>query len=209
MRLSTAMGWHALRLCLFTVLPDVAMAGNKKAKSKMQCYREQLDTVGCDLDQRFYASQNLPQIEMYISTWSMLRSTGILDFYNGQGALKSVGTHRGHVVDSFDVLNDPSENICTEEGFFKGLDKVLQVMLRGLIVWGPPCSLWIFLSIAVSKRTKSKPYGDLTNINVQIANLICENTTLSFAQRIFTQQIGQSNHFTKLVWYLAVCGIIL
>jgi hypothetical protein len=169
--------WPAFVFFYLSLVPHSHAAPSEKiAKSKM---RQLADTIGCDFEDRYYASQHLPEIHRYVHTWNKLRKTGILDFYNGHGHMRGVGIHRGHVADCFDVANDPSENICTKDGFYKGLDKVLEVILWGLIMWGPPCSLWLcFLSVSISKRTKENPAGDLTNKMVQIANLICENTTV-------------------------------
>ena len=163
-------------------------------ESKMEMFRKQLDTTGCDYEERFYASQHLPEIAEYVRNWNGPRTTAVLDFYNGAGNFKKVAVHRGHDADNFDCANDRTQNVCIREGFFKGLDKILQVILWGLIMWGPPCSLWIWLSSSVHMRTCANPAGNLGNNLVQISNLIAENTSVLMVvawQRLTNQVLEQ------------------
>ena len=58
---------------------------------------------------------------------------------------------------------------------------VLAVGVGGLVVTGPPCGWWIWLSSSKHKRTLNKPNGDLNNPGVRKANAIVENALVLLA----------------------------
>eukprot|EP00973_Karenia_brevis_P082653 11457063-Karenia_brevis.AAC.1 len=62
----------------------------------------------------------------------------------------------------FDYAVTPTQNILTRSGFFEALDQALQVEAGGASPAGPPCSLWVFMSASIHKRTKAFPGGDDT-----------------------------------------------
>jgi hypothetical protein len=51
----------------------------------------------------------------------------------------------------------------------------------GFLMCGPPCSLFIFLSAPVHKRSASQPWGDLAKPNIRRANTIMSNLAIILA----------------------------
>lgn len=55
---------------------------------------------------------------------------------------------------------------------------------RALVVLGPPCSLFIWLSSSVHRRSLYRPDGDTSRLAVRLSNAISRNTVASLAARI-------------------------
>ena len=73
----------------------------------------------------------------------------------------------------FDIKSDPIKNDCLHPA---GLRHWILLMLRcapgALIILGPPCSFWIWLTRSVSGRSQSNPAGDTTSAWVRQGNAI-------------------------------------
>lgn len=146
---------HVVMLVCYLALGSSLAAAGKVAPSALK------DLTGCRYEDRFYASEHVCEIFDFVMAWEGARTTTVLDFFGGQGALARYSKHVGEVPAFFDVKTNPDENICLRKGFFIALESVLSVIEWGLVVWGPPCSLWIWLSISISKRSRQKPEGHL------------------------------------------------
>ena len=68
--------------------------------------------------------------------------------------------------------------MLTRKGFWLALEALLTIAFGGHLLVGLPCSLWIFLSSSLHKRTAKDAVGNTSNDLVQAANRICVNTTV-------------------------------
>lgn len=69
-----------------------------------------------------------------------------------------------------------AHDVTAEAGFFALLDLALRLAPGGLIMGGPPCSLFVFLSSSVHRRGVGHELGDASRVQVRLANLVVENT---------------------------------
>ena len=129
----------------------------------------------------FEARLHLSLILSYISSWSGQRGVHFFDFFSGVGAAGKVFRSRGYSIRNFDVEDSEDQDVTTQEGFFLALNIILALVEGGLILLGPPCGLWVFMSKSVHKRTKRNPFGDLGREVVQKANCIVRNVTFLLA----------------------------
>ena len=75
----------------------------------------------------------------------------------------------------YDIARDPLCDFTSKRGFLVALSYMLSLQIGGLIMAGPPCSLFVFLSSSVHKRSTCCPEGDTSNASVRMANLIVRN----------------------------------
>ena len=73
--------------------------------------------------------------------------------------------------------------------FFATLELALNVVEYGFAMAGPPCSMFVFLSSGVHKRTAAQPNGDQSHKKVRLANLVASNALsimkIMAARRVF------------------------
>eukprot|EP00435_Cladocopium_sp_Y103_P026133 s332_g6.t1 len=65
-----------------------------------------------------------------------------------------------------------SNDILSTKGFLKLIQLVLKTRADGLIHCGPPCSTWVWVNRATSKRSRDSPAGDASVPSVASSNLI-------------------------------------
>ena len=56
-------------------------------------------------------------------------------------------------------------------GFANLVQKVLMIKEDGLASFGVPCSSFVWLNSATSKRAKDSPYGDCSKKYIRVANM--------------------------------------
>lgn len=103
------------------------------------------------------------------------RGLDYLDLFAGGGAVCAVFAASGYRCASFDAAVDPRCDILTEGGFRIAMDMTTRLRPGGLILAGPPCSLWTFMSSSVHKRNDACPEGDTGNRKVRMSNLLVSN----------------------------------
>lgn len=85
----------------------------------------------------------------------------------------------GFRASQFDIATGgPSEDITSKAGFYSLVLMGLRLVQFALIVAGPPCSMFIFLSSSQHQRHIWGPCGNPFDRATQLANLIASNTVL-------------------------------
>jgi hypothetical protein len=104
------------------------------------------------------AAQNLQEVYSWVAAQNLqkvCRNVDCLDLFSGRGNFAKVGREEGFNVETYEMRHDPSsQDFRTKAGFFEALGIVLRIAPQGIILTGPPCSLWIFLSSGFHCRTK-------------------------------------------------------
>lgn len=98
-----------------------------------------------------------------------------LDLFAGSGSVSAAFGRSGSAVASYDISTDGRCDITSKRGFYMALSLVKRLHSEALVMAGPPCALWTFLSSSVHKRNKDNPEGDLHNEGVRMSNLIVRN----------------------------------
>ncbi len=111
-----------------------------------------------------------------VPSWNITaQNLDCLDLFAGGGVVSTVFRNRGYCSDSYDVAVDPAHDILAESGFRIAVQKLCRVRPGGLVMAGPPCSLWTFMSSSVHRRTSDCPGGDTTNWKVRMSNAVVDN----------------------------------
>ena len=114
-------------------------------------------------------------LEINSKSGGQARTVKCLDLFAGSGAVSKAFTTSGHCATSFDIARDPSCDFTSQAGFLKAVSMLLQVRRGGLVMAGPPCSLWTFMASSVHSRSAVMPEGNLSNAKVRMSNLIVRN----------------------------------
>ena len=97
--------------------------------------------------------------------------------YGASGRICHTWRAHGKNAAAYDIKEGGAlHDVTSEAGFFTLLNLALQLAPGGLIVGGPPCSLFIFLSSSFHKRRAGNALGDTSKLPVRLANTIVENT---------------------------------
>ena len=73
-------------------------------------------------------------------------------------------------------MGGASHDVTAEAGFLALLDLAMRLVPGGIIVGGPPCSLFIFLSSSFHRRGPGHEQVDTSKLPVRLANVIVDNT---------------------------------
>jgi len=177
--------WQAMVVKLVLLLSIVsADAGPKRRHRKHNDiqlvsddeFRSSLGITNLDAPTFFDATQHMDVILAYIhQKCNVARNLVLVDAFGGAGHLQHAFTSVGYLASGFDASHGLHENILTRRGFFHALDLILALMVGGLLFGGPPCSLFVYLSYAVHRRSRQNPYGNTSNFVVRAANMIVQN----------------------------------
>ena len=122
-----------------------------------------------------------------------------LDLFGFSKPIESVWTERGFSACALDVaLEGDNHDILGKQGWFTWLTKLMELCLgevnvlvhgtkrdefvmsslrrhHGMVVAGPPCSLWVWISSGTHKRTHHRLHGDIELLSVRMSNAIVRN----------------------------------
>ena len=129
----------------------------------------------------FEARQHLDEILNFVATWRGIRSLHFMDFFAGVGVAGLTFTRAGYSAEAYDVESNPQHDLTTRVGFFAALTMIMALFPTGLILLGPPCSLWVFMSQSVHQRTVENAVGDIGKASVRAANCLVRNCTMLLA----------------------------
>lgn len=122
-----------------------------------------------------YVSQ---QMTMADPAWS--RDLDVFEMFSGCGELSKQCRASGLHVRRYDLERGPMFDFTTPQGFFLALKNTLRVRHNGLLWCGVPCSSWVWISMATTKRTMPGHgiMGDPGLECVECANTIAARTAL-------------------------------
>ena len=161
---------------LVTLISNFNEAGSPKSRRKTARGAAQDTTSLTREEERFIAEAHFPEIREYISEWSGDRNLDCLDLFGASGRVAETWKANGKAATSYDIkIGGKEHDITSRVGFFWLLAASLRLQAGALVVAGPPCSLFIFLSSSVHRRRKGREEGDTSNPGVRLANLIVDN----------------------------------
>ena len=162
-------------------------------------------------DAPFDARYHMQEILSYIQSWKGRSNVQFLDLFSGVAEASRVFSRKGYVTRNFDI--NMGDDITRRDGFFKCLEIVMSLVLGGLILLGPPCSLWVFMSASVHRRTKCNTEGDCTKEAVRSANLLVRNICFLIALAHFRGifvilEQPSSSQMKNYSWLCQLCSTL-
>ncbi|CAK9080706.1 unnamed protein product [Durusdinium trenchii] len=119
------------------------------------------------------ASHLLPVLLLLAQLETSSTPNDFVEICAGRGNLSKGLRMSGWVGKEFDVLYSGNHNLMRTIGFITILMAVRNTRQGGVVVCGPPCCTWIFLSSSVTGRNWANPEGDPQNQRcVALANIL-------------------------------------
>jgi len=84
--------------------------------------------------------------------------------------------NRGHKAVAFDIKRNREHDIITKRGFFTVLGMMLNLAKAGMMMFAPPCCMFIFLSSSQHRRQVCGTMGDKSDFQTRLGNRIALNT---------------------------------
>ena len=135
-------------------------------------------------DPLFQAADHMNEILDFLVSFrtdSCCRWIDVLDLFSGKGAVLVEATLQKLKCKTFDILADRDEDLSSKIVFFLCLGLILRMRPHSIIMAGPPCSQWIFMSSSQHCRTADVPYGDCSDKAVCFANVVVANLCILLA----------------------------
>lgn len=124
----------------------------------------------------FHASKKRQILGRIIKSYDGPRDLHAVDAFGASGRVTSTWARAGHAAEKFDIkTGGASHDICSKQGCLHFLHMCLRLQKGGIVVAGPPCSLFIWLSTSLHRRTWGQEEGNTSVHSVRLANLIVEN----------------------------------
>mmetsp|Transcript_41424 Transcript_41424/g.74293 ORF Transcript_41424/g.74293 Transcript_41424/m.74293 type:complete len:285 (-) Transcript_41424:202-1056(-) len=103
------------------------------------------------------------------------KSLDVLDLFGASQNVKKAFAKAGHKGFAYDIKLDEQCDLCSKMGCSILADLLSQMKDGSIIVAGPPCSLFGFMSSSVHKRNVKNVWGDQKLACVRVANRIVWN----------------------------------
>ena len=103
---------------------------------------------------------------------NITRDLDVVELWSGVGRVAGAGRARGYRVATFDIEDDPSQDLTTLDGFRKALRLVLRLVPGGLLWMGVQCSSWVWLNVKNTKRSLMNLWGDDSYPATRLGNIM-------------------------------------
>ena len=114
------------------------------------------------------------------SGWSRRRSLDVVEVWAGVASVAGSADEEGLRSKAFDIINNPQQDILSENGFKLALGWVLELRENGLLAMGPVCSSFVTLNCKNTKRTKSNVEGNSNCHEVLVGNMMAKAAAFLF-----------------------------
>ena len=130
-------------------------------------------------DEPFDCRLHLQEILGFVRSYSGPRDGHFFDFFSGVGQASKTFKAKGYKTHNFDILS--GGDLVTRTGFFAALAIFMSLVRGALVLLGPPCSLWVYMSNSFHGRRKHMAAGDLSKAAVRAANTLIRNVVFLLA----------------------------
>ena len=154
------------------------------------------------------ARHHLAEVLEFTNSFAGDRTLHFFDFFSGVGEATKTFRSKGYEACNYDL--EEGDDVVSKSGFFKALGIILMMVQSGLILLGPPCSLWVFFSSSFHKRTKHNAAGDENKRAIRDANTLVRNVCLllgiaHFRGLYFILEQPSSSQMKNYNWIVMLC----
>ena len=125
----------------------------------------------------YHAGDHIDDLISFVDRWQGPFDLHCFDAFGRSRVVETKWLQHGFRALAWDIEINPLWDITAREGFFELLQCGLRLLEWALILAGPPCSLFVWISRSVHKR-KSKRFGihgDPASLVTKISNLVVNN----------------------------------
>ena len=165
--------------------------------------------VGLSPDLIYHATSHLKSVVdacVHFDEASSIRDLDVLDLFAGSGRVGSFFAQAGFNTESYDVRLNVEDNILSSRGFGKALELALRLRSQGICIAGPPCSIWVYLSLSYHERSNSMPQGNCSRHKVVWSNILASNLAVLLTIIVLRQgyYIVEQPHSSRLATHFAL-----
>ena len=148
----------------------------------------------------------------FVRAYSEERTGHFFDFFSGAGQASQTFKGKGYKTHCFDILS--GGNLVTRTGFFTALSIFMGLVRGALVLLGPPCSLWVYMSNSYHGRRKHLAAGNLSRAAVRAANTLIRNVCFLLALGhyrgvFFILEQPSSSHMRNYSWIQRLAEALL
>ncbi|CAK9066543.1 Putative rhamnose biosynthetic enzyme 1 [Durusdinium trenchii] len=125
--------------------------------------------------QWYKAAEHLQSWIAWAKEWQGTHDLMCLDLFGASNKIQACWTRRRFMASAFDIAQDASQDIVSPTGFAQLVNLGLRLAPNAIVVGGPPCSWFGFMSSSVHLRHRYPPNGATWIRGVRLSNLIVKN----------------------------------
>ena len=126
----------------------------------------------------FHAGQHWEEIKRYCKNYDGPRDLVLLSVFDASQVVRRQWERMGFKSESVDIATDAQHDMTSRAGFFLVLTLMLALMPYGMCILAPPCSLFVWLSSSMHKRSFANLQGDTRHFLVRLGNILARNTAV-------------------------------
>lgn len=146
--------------------------------------------------QWYKAAEHLQSWIAWAKEWQGTHDLMCLDLFGASNKIQACWTRRRFMASAFDIAQDASQDIVSPTGFAQLVNLGLRLAPNAIVVGGPPCSWFGFMSSSVHLRHRYPPNGATWIRGVRLSNLIVKNMVAWVCSRHFLGSVQDFNNYS-------------
>ena len=121
----------------------------------------------------FDAEKHRSEIRAFLRGPKSAEKYGIIDLFGASAQMSKIWRKAGWETFAFDIKSNPEHDMTSAKGFWTLCAEAKKLKTKGLIFGGPPCSLYVWISKSIHKRSQENKFlGDTSRLKVRMSNRI-------------------------------------
>ncbi|CAE7022422.1 unnamed protein product [Symbiodinium natans] len=149
---------------------------------------------GCDEGNWFQAEKHRSEIRSFLRGPGNSERFAMIDLFGASGQMSKRWRKAGWDAFAYDIKTSKAHDVTSADGFWALCSAGKRLMTNGLIFGGPPCSLYVWISKSVHKRSEDNAFvGDTGLYKVRMSNRIVANMC------VFLQELSECKDFYTVI----------
>ena len=155
---------------------------------------------GCDEGNWFQAEKHRSEIRSFLRGPGNSERFAMIDLFGASGQMSKRWRKAGWDAFAYDIKTSKAHDVTSADGFWALCSAGKRLMTNGLIFGGPPCSLYVWISKSVHKRSEDNAFvGDTGLYKVRMSNRIVANMCV-FLQELSECKAARLNNWTGMLY---------
>eukprot|EP00439_Symbiodinium_sp_Y106_P063019 s1430_g9.t1 len=147
----------------------------------------------CEERTWFVAENHRRQIRTFLRGPGNSEKYGIIDLFGASAQMSKMWRKAGWDAFAFDIKSNPDHDMTSAKGFWTLCAAAKKLKKKGLIFGGPPCSLYVWISKSIHKRSQENKFvGDTSRLKVRMSNRIVANMV------VFLEELSAVKEFFSI-----------
>ncbi|CAE7333576.1 unnamed protein product [Symbiodinium sp. CCMP2456] len=147
----------------------------------------------CEERTWFDAEKHRSEIRTFLRGPKTTEKYGIIDLFGASAQMSKIWRKAGWEAFAFDIKSNPDHDMTSAKGFWTLCAAAKKLKKKGLIFGGPPCSLYVWISKSIHKRSQENKFvGDTSRLKVRMSNRIVANMV------VFLEELAAVKEFFSI-----------